>query len=96
MVNYGDQSGSSKSAVRGLGDPMTVAGQSRPTTASLAKWAVDLTGRPDKVAQCHDILGELPAFAEIDRFDQRYFPTMVERVKAENAIEFGPGSDRPD
>lgn len=59
MVNYGDQAGSTRSAARGLGDPMTVAGQSRPTTASLAKWTRDLTGQSDKVAQCHDILDTL-------------------------------------
>ncbi|MBW1886484.1 MAG: sulfotransferase [Deltaproteobacteria bacterium] len=59
MVNYGDQAGGAKSAARGLGDPMTVAAQSRPTTASLAKWARDMTGRPDRVAQCRDILGAL-------------------------------------
>jgi len=59
MVNYGDQAGSSKSATRGLGDPMTVAKESRPTTASLAKWAQDMTGRPDKVAQCEEILSAL-------------------------------------
>ncbi len=59
MVNYGDQAGSSKSATRGLGDPMTVAKESRPTTASLAKWARDMSGRPDKVAQCEEILSAL-------------------------------------
>ncbi len=59
MVNYGDQTGGVKTAARGLGDPMTVAKESRPTTASLAKWAHAMTGRPDKVAQCHDILGAL-------------------------------------
>jgi hypothetical protein len=59
MVNYGDQTDGAKTAARGLGDPMTVGKESRPTTASLAKWASDLTGRPDKVAQCRDILGAL-------------------------------------
>jgi hypothetical protein len=59
MVNYGDQAGSSKSATRGLGDPMTVAKESRPTTSSLAKWARDMTGRPDKVSQCEEILSAL-------------------------------------
>ena len=59
MVNYGDQAGSSKSAARGLGDPMTVAKESRPTTASLAKWASEMTGRPDRVTQCHEILASL-------------------------------------
>ena len=59
MVNYGDQAGGAKTAARGLGDPMTVAKESRPTTASLAKWADELAGREDKVAQCHEILAGL-------------------------------------
>ena len=59
MVNYGDEADSVKSAARGLGDPMTVAARSRPTTDSLAKWARDMTGRPDRVAQCREILGSL-------------------------------------
>jgi hypothetical protein len=59
MVNYGDQADSKKSAARGLGDPMTVAAQSRPTTDSLAKWARNMTGRPDRVAQCREILDAL-------------------------------------
>ena len=58
-VNYGDQASSTSPAARGLGDPMTVSKESRPTTTSLAKWAKDMTGRPDKVAQCHDILAAL-------------------------------------
>jgi hypothetical protein len=59
MVNYGDQAGGIQSAARGLGDPMTVAKESRPTTSSLAKWVGALAGRADKVAQCHQILGAL-------------------------------------
>ncbi len=59
MVNYGDQSGGSGAAARGLGDPMTVAKESRPTTASLAKWAREMTGRADKVSQCRAILDAL-------------------------------------
>jgi len=59
MVNYGDQAGSKTSAARGLGDPMTVAKESRPTTASLDKWASEMTGNPEKVAQCQQILGAL-------------------------------------
>lgn len=58
MVDYGQSGGGGESA-RGLGDPMTVARESRPTTASLAKWASDMTGRADKVAQCRQILAAL-------------------------------------
>ncbi|MCP4035691.1 MAG: sulfotransferase [bacterium] len=59
MVNYGDQPASTGPAARGLGDPMKVEKESRPTTASLAKWAKDLTGRPDKITQCQEILASL-------------------------------------
>ncbi len=58
IVDYGERGGAQQSA-RGLGDPMTVAKETRPTTASLAKWATEMTGRPDKVAQCREILAEL-------------------------------------
>jgi hypothetical protein len=58
MVDYGEarQEGS---AARGLGDPMTVARETRPTTASLAKWARQMAGQPEKVAQCQEILEAL-------------------------------------
>ena len=59
MVNYGDQAGSQTSAARGLGDPMTVAKESRPTTASLDKWAREMTGNPEKIGQCREILAAL-------------------------------------
>lgn len=58
MIDYGKRGGAQESA-RGLGDPMTVAKQSRPTTASLAKWAQELTGQPGKIDQCRRILASL-------------------------------------
>jgi len=57
MVDYGG--GEQAGPARGLGDPMTVARESRPTTASLGKWAEKMTGHPDKVAQCRLILAAL-------------------------------------
>jgi len=59
MVNYGEQKDGATQAARGLGDPMTVAKETRPTTSSLAKWANEMTGRPDKIAQCEEILAAL-------------------------------------
>jgi len=59
MIEYGKKPEGSKESARGLGDPMTVARQSRPTTASLAKWTEELSGRPDKIAQCQEILARL-------------------------------------
>ena len=57
MVEYGNAAQSGPA--RGLGDPMTVASQSRPTTASLGKWAEKMTGHPEKVEQCRIILAAL-------------------------------------
>lgn len=59
MVDYGESGGGQGTAARGLGDPMTVSGQSRPVTDSLAKWAGQLAGRPERVAQCREILERL-------------------------------------
>ena len=38
----------------------------------------------------------LPDFRGRPRFDQSYFPEMVERAREASLLEFGPGSDRPD
>src|SRR5262249_31927696 len=38
MVDYGE-AGANRAASRGLGDPVTVARETRPTTRSLARWA---------------------------------------------------------
>lgn len=58
MIDYGERGGAQQSA-RGLGDPVAVAKQSRPTTESLSKWARQLTGNAEKVAQCRRILASL-------------------------------------
>jgi len=58
MIDYGEQGGAQESA-RGLGDPVAVAKQSRPTTESLSKWAEQLTGKPEMLTQCQRILAGL-------------------------------------
>ncbi len=58
MVEYGAE-GAPAAAGRGLGDPITVARETRPTTKSLAKWAQDLAGRPARIAQARRILAAL-------------------------------------
>ena len=58
MVEYGAE-GAPAAAARGLGDPITVARETRPTTKSLAKWAQDLAGRPARIAQAQRILASL-------------------------------------
>ena len=46
-------------STRGLGDPVNVAKQSRPTTDSLSKWAQAATGRPERVALYQEIVARL-------------------------------------
>ena len=59
MVNYGERASGTQSAARGLGDPMTVARESRPTTHSLSRWARDLNGEPERIELCGRILDSL-------------------------------------
>jgi hypothetical protein len=59
MVDYGEQEGGRKRAAAGLGDPVTVARETRPTTRSLAKWAGGLAADPGKVSQARRILESL-------------------------------------
>ena len=58
MVRYGESEGVAPAA-RGLGDPVTVARETRPTTASLGKWAQTLAARPAGVAVARRILASL-------------------------------------
>ena len=57
MVDYGESA--PQETGRGLGDPVTVAREKRPTTASLARWTRDLAGRPEAVSNCARILDGL-------------------------------------
>ncbi|HEB87950.1 MAG TPA: sulfotransferase [Deltaproteobacteria bacterium] len=59
MVDYGQVPEGGRASTRGLGDPTTVSKESRPTTASLAKWARAATGRPERVALYREILARL-------------------------------------
>jgi hypothetical protein len=59
MVDYGDAEGAPRAAARGLGDPVTVARERRPTTTSVAKWAETLAASPARRAQAEAILGHL-------------------------------------
>jgi hypothetical protein len=57
IVEYGAEGPTATG--RGLGDPITVGREQRPTTKSLAKWAQDLAGRPARIAQAQRILASL-------------------------------------
>src|SRR5262245_15429787 len=58
MVAYGE-AGPNRAASRGLGDPVTIARETRPTTRSLARWTEAWAGQPAKVAQAREILARL-------------------------------------
>ena len=55
MVDYGDHAHSN----RGLGDPVTVAKETRPTTKSVAKWSGAMAESPAKLARARRILESL-------------------------------------
>jgi len=59
MVDYGEQAGGQRQDARGLGDPMTVAKEKRPTTRSIGKWTQALLGAPERIAQSQEILARL-------------------------------------
>lgn len=59
MVDYGRDPEARRAATRGLGDPMTVARETRATTGSLGKWTGGATGRPERVALYRQILARL-------------------------------------
>ena len=59
MVDYGEHQESATPAARGLGDPVTVARETRPTTASIDKWAKALGSDPARLGQCREIVARL-------------------------------------
>ena len=59
MVDYGKAPGARGASARGLGDPTTVAKETRPTTESLAKWVGAAKGQPSRVALYRQILASL-------------------------------------
>jgi len=59
MVDYGADDGARRESARGLGDPTTVARETRATTRSLSKWAEAATGRPERVGTYREILARL-------------------------------------
>jgi hypothetical protein len=44
---------------KGLGDPIGVKSHTRPTTASIAKWAVEIASDPARVRLCREIVARL-------------------------------------
>jgi hypothetical protein len=59
MIEYGRAEEARPTAPRGLGDPITVNRETRPTTRSVAKWADALRSDPLRLAQCRAIAERL-------------------------------------
>ena len=59
IVDYGEREDGALSSTRGLGDPITVANETRPTTASVDKWVKSLEADPERLAQCREIAAHL-------------------------------------
>ena len=59
MVDYGSSETGRSEAPAGLGDPITVARETRPRTGHEAKWTADMAGDPAKIAQARRILDAL-------------------------------------
>lgn len=59
MIEYGKEERAGAPAAKGLGDPITVARESRPTTKSVARWAQEMAGDAGKVRQAREILARL-------------------------------------
>jgi len=74
MVDYGEQA--TGEATRGLGDPIAVAKQIRPTTTSLTRWTHDWAGQPGKVRQGRELLARL---SDPDLLTWGYERTALER-----------------
>jgi hypothetical protein len=59
MVDYGSEGNAPRKVAAGLGDPITVGKETRPTTKSVAKWATEMADDPTKLAQARQILDRL-------------------------------------
>jgi hypothetical protein len=59
MVDYGESADDARPAARGLGDPLGVDRQTRPTTRSVARWAREMGEHPGRVEQARAILEQL-------------------------------------
>ncbi len=59
MVDYGASATAQPAAAAGLGDPITVGKETRPTERNVSKWSGDLASDPGKIAQARRILDAL-------------------------------------
>jgi hypothetical protein len=89
MVDYGERGGAG-GAARGLGDPVSVAREKRPTTAHVDRWAHDLAADPGRRRQAEEILERL-ADEDLETWGYR----RGEILAALDAASPGPPRRRP-
>lgn len=95
MVEYGAEGQAQPAAGRGLGDPITVAREKRPTTRSVAKWAETLSGDPARIAQAHRILASLDdGDLETWGYDRREIEAQLDAVPTDGPRKPAPRLDR--
>ena len=59
MIEYGRSASGRAESVRGLGDPVTVAREQRPTTDPMSRWTQDFAGNAPAIDQAEKILARL-------------------------------------
>jgi hypothetical protein len=59
MIEYGRSASGRAESVRGLGDPVTVAREQRPTTDQVSRWTRDFAGDAAAIDQAQEILARL-------------------------------------
>jgi hypothetical protein len=59
MIDYGARAENRVQSARGLGDPVTVARETRPTTASLTRWSNELAGDAARLRRAQRTLDSL-------------------------------------
>jgi Sulfotransferase family len=91
MVDYGSAAGARGESARGLGDPTTVARETRPTTASVTKWVGAARGLVERAALYQEILARL---ADDDLETWGYPRAQIEAELAQIDL-YGKAAPRP-
>jgi hypothetical protein len=90
MVEYGREAPAPQAAA-GLGDPITVAKEKRPTTKSVAKWASEMADAPGQLEQAQAILDRL-ADADLETWG---YPRAEIQAQLDAVTPSGKRKSRP-
>lgn len=83
-VEYGKH----EPAAQGLGDPIGVKQHSRPTTASVDKWALEIASQPDRLRLCQEMIARLDP-ADLDTW-QHPLAGLWQPLEAAGAADARP------